>query len=312
MHSLFTTLRLAHTRLPNRLVLGALPSGLAVADGGFTNQLELYYELRAQGGVGLVVLEPLYVLPPRDDITNHIGLYYDQQMAGLARCIRGIRAYGATVLVMLDQPLWLAHATDAELAAIGEAFLAAAQRAGAAGADGVMFSAADGGPFEQLISPLQNQRSAPYGGSVGGRLKLLLDLVAALRRNSQLVVGVRLNVEEFTPGGIDLKESRAMASLLTVAGANLFEVCAKKPQGALVAQFPGWQVPLAEGIKSVVDVPVMVGGLLDNPLLADSVIRERSADLIAVSERVHREPDWPQHTRAMLDAQRASIDGESR
>ena len=114
---------------------------------------------------------------------------------------------------------------------------------------------------------------------------------------------MRLNVEEFTPGGLSMPEARMIASRLGGAGVSMVEVCAKKPRDAVVAQFPGWQVPLAEGLKSVLTMPVMVGGQLDNPQLADSVIRERSADLIDIGERLHHDPEWPHAARAALDAQ---------
>ena len=92
-----------------------------------------------------------------------------------------------------------------------------------------------------------------------------------------------------------------IATLLAAAGVNLIEINAKAPPSALVAQFPGWQVPLAAGIKSIVDVPVLVGGLLDDPALANSVIEDRSADLIALGERLKRDPGWPRMAQAQLE-----------
>ena len=67
-----------------------------------------------------------------------------------------------------------------------------------------------------------------------------------------------------------------------------------------MARFPGWRVPLAEGIKSVVEVPVMVGGQLNDPLLANSVVRDGSADLIAIGEWLKLEPNWPRRAWAAL------------
>lgn len=302
MAPLFSPLRVGNIRLPNRLVLNALPSGFAAPSGVVTSGVSTYYSQRARGGTGLIVIEATYVLPPRDGLTAHLGLYSDAQLFTLASCIRTIHEHGAGALVMLDQPLWIGQLVEAELATIGAAFLDAAQRARMAGADGVMFSAADGGPFEQLVSPLQNRREDRYGGNVGRRLLLLSDLVETLarRHGAQFVVGVRLNVEEFAPGGLELREARLVATLLVAAGANLIEISAKKPQDALIAQFPGWQIPLAEGIKAVVDVPVLVGGLLDDPVLANSVIRDRSADLIAVGERLQHDPSWPRVAQALL------------
>lgn len=302
MHRLFSPIRLGQLRLPNRLALNALPSSLATPDGIFTPALAAYYTQRARCGVGLVVIEPAFVLPPRDNMIAHVGLYADMQVLALTQCLSGVRELGAGALVMLDQPLWLAHVADQELHAVAGAFVAAAQRARSAGADGVMFSTADGGPFEQLISPLQNQRSGRYGGPIGGRLQLLLEVITAIVRHSgpHFVIGVRLNVEEFAPGGLDLQEARLIATMLASSGVTLLEISATKPHEALVAQFPGWQIPLAEGIKAVVDIPVMVGGQLDDPVLADSVIRDRSADLVAIGERLKLDPYWPVMARAAL------------
>ncbi len=303
MAPLFSPVRLGNLRLLNRVALEALPSGLALPDGALSSQAGVYYTQRARGGAGLIVFEATYVLPPRDGLSAHLGLYSDAQLFALAGCIRNLHAHGAGALVMLDQPLWLAHSGEAELLAIGAAFVGAAQRARMAGADGVMFSAADGGPFEQLLSPLQNQRSDRYGGDVVGRLRLLVDVAETLARRygTGFVIGARLNVEEFAPGGLDLREARVIATLLAAAGVNLIEINAKAPPSALVAQFPGWQVPLAAGIKSIVDVPVLVGGLLDDPALANSVIEDRSADLIALGERLKRDPGWPRMAQAQLE-----------
>jgi 2,4-dienoyl-CoA reductase-like NADH-dependent reductase (Old Yellow Enzyme family) len=203
---------------------------------------------------------------------------------------------------MLDQPLQLGRLGHAEIDQIGEAFIAAAWRVHAAGADGIMISCADGGPFEQLISPLHNRRTDRYGGSPGTRLRLLLDVVEGIGRwmGSDFVVGVRLNVEEFAPGGLTLQDTRVIAKRLAGAGVKLLETCAGIGASYPIAQFPGWCVPLAAGIKAVVDVPVMVGGLSDDAALVDSVIREGSADLVTLSEVLQAEPDWPHSARQAL------------
>jgi 2,4-dienoyl-CoA reductase-like NADH-dependent reductase (Old Yellow Enzyme family) len=300
--SLFSPLTLCHTRLPNRIVLNALPSGYTVPDGFASSDLATYYIARAQGGAGLLVIEPTCVIPPPDDVTPHLGLYADTQVTDLYHCIHAIHQVGTAVLVMLDQPLWVAQLSGAEVNDIGEAFIAAAWRGHAAGADGIMLSAADGGPFEQLVSPLRNQRADRYGGSLDGRLRLLLKVVEGVESwmGSQFIVGVRLNIEEFTPGGIGLQDARLIAKRLVSAGVQLIEISAETSSQVPVARFPGWRVPLASGLKAVVDVPVMVGGLLDDPDLADSVIRDGSADLVTLGQRLRVDPDWPRRARAAL------------
>jgi 2,4-dienoyl-CoA reductase-like NADH-dependent reductase (Old Yellow Enzyme family) len=289
-------------RLPNRLALNALPSGCAMPSGFFGADLAGYYLRRVQGGAGLLVIEAAFVLPPPDGATPHVGLYADAQVPDLRASISAVRREGAMALVMLDQPLWTAQLSRAELREIGDAFVAAAWRAHAAGAHGIMLSTADGGPFEQLLSPLRNLRNDTYGASVAGRLRLLSDVVEGIQRwlGDEFVIGVRLNVEEFTPGGLRLQDARTIATRLVSAGVKLLEISAETASEALVARFPGWRVPLASGVKAVVDVPVIVGGQLDSPDLADSVVREGSADIVAIGERLRVDPDWPRHAWAVL------------
>jgi NADPH2 dehydrogenase len=302
MLNLFSPLALGNTRLPNRIALNALPSGFAQLDGFFGAELARYYRRRARSGAGLIVIESACVLPPPDGATPHVGLYADAQIPALRSTLEDIHASGASALVMLDQPLWMAGLSAGSLREIGDAFVAAAWRARAAGAHGVMLSTADGGPFEQLLSPLRNRRADEYGSDAAGRMRLLGDVVESIARWSggDFVVGVRLNVEEFTPGGLALRDARAIAPRLVSAGAQLIEISAETASDTPIARFPGWQVPLAAGVKALVDVPVIVGGLLDDPELADSVVREGSADLVAVGERLRVEPEWPYHAWAML------------
>jgi len=306
MLKLFSPLLLGNVRLPNRLVYNAQPSGCAAPDGFAGAALANYYLIRARGGAGLLVLEPTYVLPPPGGATPHLGLYADAQVPDLHHCIGAIHDAGAAVLVMLDQPLWTPQLTERELRDIGEAFIAAAWRVRACGADGIMLSTVDGGPFEQLISPLRNQRGDGYGGSVVGRSQLLREVVEGVERwlGSQFIVGVRLNAEEFTPGGLSMQDARLLATRLASAGVRLLEIRAETASNTPIAHFPGWRVPIAAGIKAVVDIPVLVGGLLDDAELADSVIRDGAADLIAVGERLRSEPDWPRAAHNYL-SQRA-------
>jgi 2,4-dienoyl-CoA reductase-like NADH-dependent reductase (Old Yellow Enzyme family) len=307
---LFSPLMLGNIRLPNRLVYNAQPSGYATPDGFASLDLAAYYLARAQGGAGLVVLEPTFVLPPPDSATPHLGLYADAQVPDLHQCVNALHDAGAAVLVMLDQPLWTPQLVERELREIGEAFITAAWRVRACGADGIMLSTVDGGPFEQLISPLRNRRRDGYGGSVIGRLQLLREVVEGIERwiGSQFIIGVRLNAEEFTPGGLSLQDARLLATRLASAGVQLLEIQAQAASDMPIAHFPGWCVPMAAGIKAVVDIPVMVGGLLDDAELADSVIHDGGADLIAVGARMQIEPNWPQHAHAILAQREAFLE----
>jgi 2,4-dienoyl-CoA reductase-like NADH-dependent reductase (Old Yellow Enzyme family) len=97
MHNLFSPIRLSHIRLSNRLVLQALPSGCATREGFVSADFAAAYLRYARSGVGLVVIEPTYVLPPHDRLAPHVGLYADAQVPGFHQCIGTLHATGAAV-----------------------------------------------------------------------------------------------------------------------------------------------------------------------------------------------------------------------
>lgn len=300
MPDLFSPLTIAGRELPNRIVLAPVPSGLAAVDGFAEPDLAAYYARRAQGGVGLVVSEPVLALPPAPGLP-HLGAYNDAFVPGLRRLVAGVHAGGARALLTLDAPSPAEPPTIIGLHAAGEAFALAAWRAHCAGADGVMLTAADGGLLHALLSPLANTRADAYGRNLGGRLRLALEVIETVRRwmGRRLIVGFRLLAAELAPGGMAVQDTRVIVKRLTAAGVRLLDVAAP-PAGPQVARFPGWAVPLASSIKRVSDVPVIGSGLLGDPLVADGVVRDGSVDLVMLGAALRADPDWPRAARELL------------
>jgi NADPH2 dehydrogenase len=299
---LFSPLALGNLQLHNRLVCASLCSGLGREDGRFGEELAEHYRAIARGGAGLIVTEAL--CPLRPTLAGpHLALYEDAFIPDLHGCLAEVHVAGSSVLVMLDQPVETAALRGVDLAELGAAFVTAAWRAQAAGAHGIMLSTCDGGPFAQLLSPLHNRRDDQHGAGLEGRLWLLLHVIEGLSRwlGREFVLGVRLLVEEFTPGGMTLQDARVVAQRLVGAGVGLLEIGVRWDAGVPLAQFPGWLLPLAAAVREVVDVPVLVGGQLDEAKLAESALAEGSADLIDVAERLWAEPEWPQRARLVLD-----------
>lgn len=301
MH-LFSPITIGPTRLSNRIVFCASASGYANVEGGVTAELANYYAARATGGAGAVVIEPAWPVRPEHGGQPHLGLYDDAFIPGLNLVVERIHRAGACAILLIDQPLAIGGCTDADLVALNRAWLAAVQRASVAGADGVMLSCADGGPFQQLASPLSNRRNGPFGGSLEHRTRLLLETVERLhtRFGGRMLLGLRLLADEFTPGGVSMQDTRVIARRLTGAGINLVEVFAATGGAAPMAHFPGWLTPLAAAIRAVVDVPVMVGDLNDDPAFVDSILADRYADLVDLGDVLRDEPAWPQRAHDEL------------
>lgn len=303
MANLFSPLTIGGRGLPNRIAMAPGPCGAASAD-GFAGAAAIdYYAQRARGGVGLVITEALRVFPPPEPLcAAHLGIYDDAFVPRLAQLVTAVKSHGARVLFALDEPSPPAPLTVAAMSPIVEGFVVAAWRAHCAGADGVMLSAADGGLFYSQISPLQNKRDDAYGRGSPGRQRLALEIVETVRRwlGPRLIIGFRILAEEFTPGGLTLQDARVLAKRLTAAGVRLLDVTIPDAP-ATVARFPGWQIPLANSVKRVVDVPVIGSGDLDDPHLADSVIRDGSVDLIMLDKALRLDPTWPIKARECLD-----------
>ncbi len=308
MSHLFSPMMIVRKQLPNRIVMGTVASGYALPDGFVGDDLLNYYVRRARGGVGLIITEPLRVIPPdAGQVRAHVGLYHDAFVPRLRALTQAVHAQGARLIVALDEPAEFAMGSVQELQALSEQFIRAAWRALAADCDGVMLSSADGGALHQLISPQRNQRFDMYGGELADRLRLPLQIVGGIHAwlGSRLIIGFRLVAEDFTPGGIGLHDARLIARRLVMAGALLLDITTDTHNNsAPVARFPGWRVPLAESIKRVFpDSPVICSGLLGEPYLADSVIREGFADLVMLRHALHTTPDWPRIAQEMLFSQ---------
>lgn len=295
MADLFSPLTIAGRTLPNRIVMGPAISGFA-DEAGFVNaNLAALYERIAQGGVGLIVGEPLRVVPPATP-EAHLGLYADAFVPGLRQITTAVHAYHARFGCVLTAPLPPEPPSVVDLMTLTDHFITAAWRAHCAGVDVVLLSVADDCLLHHLASPLYNQRSDRYGPDVAGRLRMLLEIIEGIKGwiGSRIIIGVRLPAEELTPGGMSLQDARVLAKRVTAAGARILDITAPIGVGNVqLARFPGWAVPLINGIKRVIDVPVIGSGQLGDPILADSVIRDGSLDLVMLNGSLRANPDWP-------------------
>jgi 2,4-dienoyl-CoA reductase-like NADH-dependent reductase (Old Yellow Enzyme family) len=293
MGMLDTPLVVGGVRLPNRIVLSVAPSGLVSPSGFAGTGVIAYYDMCAQCSAGLLIGEPMAVLPPAASAGGHLGIYADAHIGGVRACVASVQQHHGRLIAHLAHHADPAALSDAELGTIGEAYIAAAWRARAAGAAGVLISAADGGALDRLLSPLSNRRAGAYGAGINGRSRLLLDIVEGIVEwiGAPFIIAIRLNVEEFAADGITLQDARVVARRLAAAGANLIDVTARPAGAQPAARFPGWLVPMAEAVRAVVDVPIMVGDLDDELALAEAAIGDRCADLVDLSALLREDPE---------------------
>lgn len=194
----------------------------------------------------------------------------------------------------------------AGIARITSAFLSAAQRADRAGFDAVELHMAHGYLMHQFLTPLANQRTDAYGGSLENRMRLPLEIFSAVRAvwPSEKPLGVRLSATDWVPGGWDIEQSVVFAQALKRLGCDWIDVSsgAQLPQQQ-VPVAPGFQVPFAERIRRDTGVPTMAVGMITEPQQAEAIIASGAADMVAIARGFLWDPRWPWHAAAALGAQ---------
>jgi 2,4-dienoyl-CoA reductase-like NADH-dependent reductase (Old Yellow Enzyme family) len=191
------------------------------------------------------------------------------------------------------------------IAAVTEAFAAAARRAERAGFDYVEIHGAHGYLLHEFLSPLANRREDAYGGALENRMRLLIEVAHAVRAAlpARMPVGARLSATDGVPGGFNLDEAVVVARAL--AGAGVAFVCASS--GGLsphqeIPIAPGYQVPFAERIRRDAGIATRAVGLITAPAEAEAIIAEGRADLVALGRAMLAEPRWPWRAAAELGA----------
>ncbi|MDP2931015.1 MAG: FAD-dependent oxidoreductase [Chloroflexota bacterium] len=316
----------------NRIVKAPTWTLLGARDGSVTERIIRHYSELARGGTGLVIVEFSYV----DNIASQSGvcqlaIYDNAFVPGLAQLAQGIKAYGARAALQISHcgrqrrlgipPIKAASAipsedfelkgkfvpealTIQEIEEIVKAFGDAARRAQVAGFDMVEVHGAHGYLPSGFLSPRSNKRTDKYGGSLGNRMRFLLELTADMRRKvgPDYPIGIRLNGTDFLPGGIVIEETIQVAKALEKLGVNVLHISAgnyeaRLPRESTEAIPFGPLVFLAEAVKKEVNIPIIASGSLHMPEVAEEVLRKGQADFVAMARGLLADPYWARKTK---------------
>jgi len=319
---LMQSFRLKNVELRNRIVMAPMLSRLCDPNGVVSPKLIDYYTERARGGVGLIIVEYCYI-DEKESKANpgQLGVYDDQLIAGLGDLAEAIQEWGAKAIlqichagrctsakIMGRQPIapssmpsytgeMAREMTLEEIEGAIESFAEAARRAKTAGYDGVELHGTHGYLLAQFLSPHTNRRTDKYGRDRGLFALETLDRVRS-RVGSNFPVGYRISGDEFIEGGITLPEAKTLAKRLEEKGIDYLHVSAgiieTGQRFILPMYFPkGALLPLAEGIKSSVNVPVIAVGAIHDPALAEEALQKKRADLIAMGRALIADPELP-------------------
>ena len=323
MAQLFSSFTLRGLTLRNRIAMSPMCMYSAEADGLATDFHLAHLASRATGGVGLIITEATAVEPRARISTNDLGIWDDAQVEPFARIVKLCKSQGAAVAIQLAHagrkawtptkgvgPLpaiapsalpfdvgWTApqEASIAELDGIVGAYLAAVKRALRAGFDAIELHAAHGYFLHQFLSPLSNQRTDAYGGSLDNRCRMLLRVVDAIRAEvpERMPLVVRLSCSDYVSGGLTIEDQVQVASNLKAHGVDAIDCSSGGNTPQVPPVGPGYQVPFAERIRREAGLPTMAVGLITSPEMAEEIVRNGRADLVVLGRELLRNPYWP-------------------
>jgi 2,4-dienoyl-CoA reductase-like NADH-dependent reductase (Old Yellow Enzyme family) len=335
--SLFAPITLRNTTVRNRIWLAPMCQySVEARDGVPTDWHLTHLGARAQGGFGLVMTEATAVVPDGRISPQDTGIWNDEQVAAWSRITAFIRSQGATPAIQLAhagrkastrrgfpgeangvapteeggwtpvgpsdtafpgllQPEELS--TD-EIRALVEAFAAAAARSVEAGFEVLEIHAAHGYLLHEFLSPLSNHRVDDHGGAFENRIRLLVEVVDAVRARvgDQVPVIVRISATDWVDDrpAWTVDESVELARVLREHGVDLVDVSSGGNVTVPIPVGPGYQVPFAARIRAEAGVVTGSVGMITEPEQAEQVIDGGQADVVLLGRAALRDPSWPQ------------------
>lgn len=340
---LFQPLDVGGLVLANRIVIAPMCQYSAV-DGCMTDWHIIHLGHLALSGAALLTIEATAVVPEGRISYADVGLWDDACEQAMARVLAAIRAHSPMPIAIqlahagrkasTNRP-WLGGAQlapdaqggwqtvspsslgfaatdnapmaldEAGLVRVRDAFSAAARRAARIGLDAIQVHCAHGYLLHEFLSPLSNQRTDRYGGSLENRMRFPLEVFAAVREAfpADRPVTARLSGTDWVDGGWDIEQTVAFSRLLEAHGCAAIHVSS----GGLdprqqIPVGPSYQVPLARAVRSAVGIPVVAVGLIISFEQAESIVPTGDADLVALARAILYDPRWPWHAAAHLGA----------
>jgi 2,4-dienoyl-CoA reductase-like NADH-dependent reductase (Old Yellow Enzyme family) len=343
--NLFSPLKIRKKVLKNR-IFSTGHMAVMLRDSEPTEQMVAYHGEKAKGGAALTIIEAARVHPSGNSGRPAIRAYDPVCVSSYRRLADTCHEYGCLVFAQLTHPgremtlgadgtSLVAYAPSAipnerfhvmpremPVAMISDVlngFTIAAGNIRKAGLDGIEIVGSHGYLIGQFLNPNVNRRGDKYGGSQENRLRFLVEAIAAVRQGAgeDMIVGVRLSGDEREHGGIELDEMLDICkSLDELTTLDYFNVTAGTSAGLHgsthivppMAYDAGYTVPLAAAIKARVSKPVFVAGRINQPQIAEEVVKTAQADMCGMTRAIITDPYMPHKAeRGEVDDIRACV-----
>jgi len=326
---LFSPITLRNCVIRNRILQSGHVTGFG--EHGLPTERHLrYYETRAKGGIGLIVMEAVAISPHGHIIPHVVQGWRDEVIPWFRRISDAVHAHGAKIFCQAwhngnknsSYYSWTnsESCSDVPCPAIGEVpdildeegirkvirqYVDFCLRLQAGGYDGVELHFGHGYLPQQFLSPFTNIRKDRYGGSLENRMRFGLEVIDAVRRAvaGDFVVGLRTSADEMVPKGLTLDDMKEIMPIWARTGQIDYlnvTIATYKSLAPVIAPMmvpPRSFVFYASEIKQVVDIPVFAAIRINDPVMANDIIKNNEADMVVMTRATICDPEMPNKAR---------------
>lgn len=317
MSKLFSSIKIGNLSVKNRIVMPPMCLFTAGEDGLVTDFHVAHYASRAVGGTGLIIVEVTAIEEYGRLANTDIGIWSDKHIEGLKRIVDQIKEHDAVAGIQLGHAgrkskydkideIFAPSAivfdgtyrvptemTKSDIERVVKAFRDSARRAKEAGFDMIEVHAAHGYLLSEFLSPLSNKRTDEYGGSHENRVRILGEVLDAVKEVFDGTIAIRVSACDYTEGGNDVEDLITMINLVKNKGIELVDVSSGAIVDAKINLYPGYQIKYAERIKEACELPVIGGGLLTSAQHMEEIVSNNRADMVFVGRELLRNPYFP-------------------
>jgi NADPH2 dehydrogenase len=318
MSKLFSSFKIKDVTFRNRIAMAPMCMYSADKQGIAQDWHFVHYTARAVGGAGLIIQEATAVESRGRISSNDLGLWNDGQIQELQRITASVKQYGTIMGVQLahagrkctsddkriiaPSPIAFSEEyklpdemTKDDIREVIKAFGDAAERSVRAGYDLIEIHGAHGYLINQFLSPLTNKRTDEYGGSLRNRTRFLQEILQAVRKTwtAEKPLILRVSAEEYASEGNHPGDLADIINLVKEEGVDLIHVSSGGVVVTVPPSFQGYQVKYAEIIKERTGLPVIAGGLIVDPHMAEEMLQNGRADMVFLGRALLRNPNWP-------------------
>lgn len=322
--TIFSPVTIKKMTIKNRIVMPPMGTNYAGPNGELTDDHIKYYELRAKGGTGLIIVENACIaFHLGSNGTTQLRIDEDRFIPGMYKLTETLHKYGTKVAIQINhagasavperiggQPVSASNIPSKtggavprtleknEILVIVEQYGRAARRVVAAGFDAIEIHAGHTYLLCQFLSPLYNKRTDEFGGTYENRARIVRMVIDRIRQEVGpfFPISLRFSADELIKGGNTLEDTLKILEYLNKE-VDIFNVSAALNDNL---QFQidqmnlpdGWRTYMAKAVKEKFNKPTIATGNIRNPKIAESILEQGKADLIGMGRGLIADPNW--------------------